>query len=227
MACHYSQAITHTALDLTKQEVRVCITEAQIPDDKDKKPHLYGMVINQGHAEKIRIFAGPNNQIPDPTINELTTLSNDVLASSGLYLKVLIWGARNEPSVQWSGSALAFEKQEPNDRAIANKLINEKALQVAAEEPRSPFDVVNYDKITASNQPDQIARFFEQGENPGLLLTKSTARLQGKTDQGLMVILRVAAELKGIQVSDLINEVMWDAVRSGQLWACQPDNGMP
>ncbi len=120
----------------------------QIPDDKDKKPHLYGMVINQGHAEKIRIFAGPNNQTPDPTINELTTLSNDVLASSGLYLKVLIWGARNEPSVQWSGSALAFEKQEPSDRAIANKLINEKALQVAAEEPRSPFDVVNYNKIT-------------------------------------------------------------------------------
>lgn len=221
MACHHSQAITHTALDLTKQEVRACITEAQ-PDK-----HLYGMVINQGRAEKIRIFAGPNNQAPDKTIQELTNISNDELASSGLYLKVTIWGARNEETVQWSGSALAFEKQELSDQVVANKLITQHALQVAATEPRSPLDVVNDGKITSSNQPDQITAFFQQGENPGLLLTKSTARLQGKTDQGLMVILRVAAELKGVQVADLINEVMWDAVRSGKLWACQPDNGMP
>ncbi len=221
MACHHSQAITHTALDLTKQEVRACITEAQ-PDK-----HLYGMVINQGRAEKIRIFAGPNNQAPDKTIQELTNISNDELASSGLYLKVTIWGARNEETVQWSGSALAFEKQELSDQVVANKLITEHALQVAATEPRSPLDVVSDGKITSSNQPDQITAFFQQGENPGLLLTKSTARLQGKTDQGLMVILRVAAELKGVQVADLINEVMWDAVRSGKLWACQPDNGMP
>ena len=221
MACHHAQAITHTALDLTKQEIRACITEAQ------PGKHLYGMVINQGHAEKIRIFAGPNNQTPDATIQELTSIGNDELASSGLYLKVVVWGARNEETVQWSGSALAFEKQEPSDRMIANKLLNEHALKVAATEPRSPLDVVTNGKITASNQPDQITAFFQQGDNPGLLLTKSTARLQGKTDQGLMVILRVAAELKGVQVSDLINEVMWDAVRSGKLWACQPDNGMP
>ena len=185
------------------------------------------MVLNQGIAEKIRIFPGPNNQTPDPTITELTSLPNDELASSGLYLKVLIWGPRNEETVQWSGSALAFEKQEPNDRTIANRLINQKALQTAATEPRSPFDVVSYNKITASNQPDQISAFFQQGDNPGLLLTKSTARIKKKTDQGLMVILRVAAELKGVPVSDLINDVMWDAVRSGKLWACQPYNGMP
>ena len=224
MACQYSQAITHTALDLTKQEVRVCITEAQAANDK---AHLYGMVINQGHAEKIRIFAGPYNQTPDPTIKALTNICNDDLASSGLYLKVLIDGARNEETVQWSGAALAFDKQDESDRKIANRLINEFALQTAANEPRSPLDVVKDGQIVSSNQPDQIARFFQQGDNPGILLTKSTARLQGKTDQGLMVILRVAAELKGVQVSDLINEVMWDAVKSGQLWGCQPDDGMP
>tara|TARA_R100000406_G_scaffold52193_2_gene35481 strand:- start:264 stop:938 length:675 start_codon:yes stop_codon:yes gene_type:complete len=224
MACHHSRAITHTALDLTKQEVKVHITEAQPNNDK---PHLYGIVVNQGRTEKVRVFPGPLQGKADPTIKDLIQLNDDDLAASGLVLKVVIWGARNEESVHWSGSALAFDKQEPCDRMIALKLIKQHALKVAAAEPRSPLDVVSDGKITASNQPDQITAFFQQGDNPGLLLTKSTARLQGKTDQGLMVILRVAAELKGVQVSDLINDVMWDAVKSGRLWACQPDNGMP
>jgi|TARA_B100000073_G_scaffold339536_1_gene338087 hypothetical protein len=223
MACHHSQAITHTALDLTKQEVQVHITEAQPNSDK---PHLYGMVINQGRTEKVRVFPGPHGTA-DPTIKQLIQLSDESLAASGLVLKVAILGARNEESVQWSGAAIRFEEQTPNDRTIANNLINQHALEVAATEPRSPLDVVSDGKITSSNQPDQITAFFQQGDNPGLLLTKSTARLQGKTDQGLMVILRVAAELKGVQVADLINEVMWDAVKSGKLWGCQPGNGMP
>jgi hypothetical protein len=223
MACHHSQANTHTALDLTKQEVRVCITEAQPNNDK---PHLYGIVLNQGHPEKVRVFPGSNGSA-DSTIRELIQLNDEDLAASNLSLRVVIWGARNEETVQWSGAALAFDKQHPHDQTIANNLINDHALEIAATEPRSPLDVVTEGQIVSSNQPDQIARFFQQGDNPGLLLTKSTARLQGKTDQGLMVVLRVAAELKGVQVSDLINEVMWDAVKSGKLWACQPDNGMP
>tara|TARA_B100000035_G_C20779740_1_gene456349 strand:- start:27 stop:659 length:633 start_codon:yes stop_codon:yes gene_type:complete len=210
-------------LDLTKKEVKVHITEAQPNSDK---PHLYGMVINQGRAEKVRVFPGPHGTA-DPTIKQLIQLNNESLATSGLVLTVAIQGARNEESVQWSGAAIRFEEQTPNDRSIANNLINQHALEVAATEPRSPLDVVSDGKITSSNQPDQITAFFQQGDNPGLLLTKSTARLQGKTDQGLMVILRVAAELKGVQVADLINEVMWDAVKSGKLWGCQPDNGMP
>ena len=184
------------------------------------------MVINQGRTEKVRVFPGPHGTA-DPTIKQLIQLSDESLAASGLVLKVAILGARNEESVQWSGAAIRFEEQTPNDRTIANNLINQHALEVAATEPRSPLDVVSDAKITSSNQPDQITAFFQQGDNPGLLLTKSTARLQGKTDQGLMVILRVAAELKGVQVADLINEVMWDAVKSGKLWGCQPDNGMP
>jgi len=223
LACHHSQANTHIALDLTKQEVRVCITEAQPNNDK---PHLYGIVLNQGHPEKVRVFPGSNGSA-DSTIRELIQISDEDLAASNLFLKVVIRSKRNEEKVQWSGAALAFDKQHPHDQTIANNLINDHALEVAAKEPRSPFDVVTEGQIVSSNQPDQIARFFQQGDNPGLLLTKSTARLQGKTDQGLMVVLRVAAELKGVQVSDLINEVMWDAVKSGKLWACQPDNGMP
>ena len=120
-----------------------------------------------------------------------------------------------------------MDEQNSDDQDLINHLLNEQAKAKALLEPRSPLDVFSESKITASNQPDQITAFFQQGDNPGLLLTKSTGRLQGKTDQGLMVILRVAAELKGVQVSDLINEVMWDAVKSGKLWACQPDNGMP
>jgi|TARA_R100000458_G_scaffold16930_1_gene14676 hypothetical protein len=224
LACHHSQAITHTALDLTKQEVKVHITEAQ---PNNPKPHLYGILVNQGRTEKVRVFPGPLQGTSDPNVKQLIQIPDDVLAKSGLCLKVLIWSVRDEESVHWSGAALPYEQQDPFDKTTLDGLISWQALQVAKTELRSPQDVVSDGKITASNQPDQITAFFQQGDNPGLLLTKSTARLQGKTDQGLMVILRVAAELKGVQVSDLINEVMWDAVRSGKLWACQPDNGMP
>ena len=223
MACHASQAITHKALDLTKQEVKVHITEAQ---PNNKSPHLYGIVVNQGRTEKVRVFPGPPGA-PDENIKQLTQIPNDVLTKSGLCLWVMVTDIRHEDTVQWSGAALPLEKQEPFDKKTAEGLMSWQALQVAKTELRSPLDVFEDGKITASNQPDQITAFFQQGDNPGLLLTKSTARLQGKTDQGLMVILRVAAELKGVQVSDLINEVMWDAVKSGKLWACQPDNGMP
>lgn len=211
-------------MDLTKQEVKVHITEAQ---PNNPKPHLYGILVNQGRTEKVRVFPGPLQGTSDPNVKQLIQIPDDVLAKSGLCLKVLIWSVRDEESVHWSGAALPYEQQDPFDKTTLDGLISWQALQVAKTELRSPQDVVSDGKITASNQPDQITAFFQQGDNPGLLLTKSTARLQGKTDQGLMVILRVAAELKGVQVSDLINEVMWDAVRSGKLWACQPDNGMP
>lgn len=224
MACHHSRAITHTALDLTKQEVKVHITEAQPNNDK---PHLYGLYLNEGRTEKIRVFPGPLQGTPDSNIKQLIQVQDVDLAKSGLCLKVMIWGMRHEESVHWSGAALPYEQQDPADKGTLDSLISWQVLKDAKTEPRSPLDVVSEGKITSSNTPDQITKFFQQGDNPGLLLTKSTARLQGKTDQGLMVILRVAAELKGVQVSDLINEVMWDAVKSGKLWDCQPDNGMP
>lgn len=211
-------------MDLTKQEIKVHITEAQPNNDK---PHLYGLYLNEGRTEKVRVFPGPLQGAPDPNVKQLIQIPDDVLAKSGLCLKVMIWGIRHEESVHWSGAALPYEQQDSFDRGTLDGLISWQALQVAKTELRSPQDVFSDGKITASNQPDQITAFFQQGDNPGLLLTKSTARLQGKTDQGLMVILRVAAELKGVQVSDLINEVMWDAVKSGRLWACQPVNGMP
>ena len=211
-------------MDLTKQEVKVHITEAQ---PNNPQPHLYGILVNQGRTEKVRVFPGTLQGKPDPIVKQLIKIPDDVLSKSGLCLKVMIWSMREEKSVQWSGAALPYEQQDSYDRSTLDGLVSWQALQVAKTELRSPQDVVSDGKITASNQPDQITAFFQQGDNPGLLLTKSTARLQGKTDQGLMVILRVAAELKGVQVSDLINEVMWDAVKSGKLWACQPDNGMP
>ena len=211
-------------MDLTKQEVKVHITEAQ---PNNPKPHLYGILVNQGRTEKVRVFPGPLQGTPDSNIKQLIQIPDDVLAKSGLCLKVLIWSVRDEESVHWSGAALPYEQQDSFDKGTLDGLISWQALQVAKTELRSPQDVVSEGKITSSNTPDQITKFFQQGDNPGLLLTKSTARLQRKTDQGLMVILRVAAELKGVQVSDLINEVMWDAVRSGKLWDCQLDNGMP
>ena len=42
-----------------------------------------------------------------------------------------------------------------------------------------------------------------------------------------MVFLRVVADKLGVEVCDLINEVMWEAVKSGRIWDCQSDNGMP
>lgn len=229
LACHHSQAITHTALDLKNQTVTIPVTEAN-------KNHLYGVYRNGLHESRVRIFFGPHG-LPDHNLAQLGVISSSAILQSGLRLAVQIKDERTsaEDSVQWSGPALPMKDQDPKDKIIVEHLLTQNGLLLAKEEPRSPSDVVKADnygaeKITSSNQPNQtqlmgIAAY--EGRSPMELLTPSTGRCQGRTDYALMVVLRVVAEQHGCEVCDLINEVMWDAVHTGRVWRCQKDNGMP
>ena len=126
-------------------------------------------------------------------------------------------------------------EQGPEDQKMVEHLLDVHAQQMVDVVPRSPSDVVKADgysteKITSSKQPNQtellgIAAY--EGRTPLELLTPATARCQGKTDSALLVVLRVVAEKLNCEVCDLINEVMWESVKSGRVWRCNPDNGMP
>lgn len=231
MACHAQQATTHKALDLLNQTIELRITETQT---QSTTHHFYGQFLNENVFTKIRIFPGLKDK-PDIQLAGLLKLDSNVINESGLRLKCIISDKFENKKIKWSGRALPITEQNPADQKIIEHLLNIYAQQAINEVPRSPEDVVTAitcvpDKITSSKQPNQaeilgIAAY--EGRNPMELLTPSTARCQGKTDYALMAILRVIASELGCEVCDLINEVMWESVKSGRAWRCQPRNGMP
>ena len=214
-------------MDLTNQTITIPITEAN-------KNHLYGVYRNGSNEAKVRIFFGPHG-LPDHNLAQLGGIPSYAISQSGLSLAVLVKDFRTEDSVQWSGPALPLKDQSPKDKQILEQLLIQNGREIAFEEPRSPQDVVtakqeSFEKITSRNQKNQtelLGMAVYEGRNPYELLTKSTARVEGKTDYPLMVFLRVVADQLEVEVCDLINEIMWKAVKSGQVWDCQTDNGMP
>ena len=218
-------------MDLRNQTVELRITEVQ---QQSPTPHFYGQLLHEGTWHKIRIFPGPRDQ-PDVKIAQLLNLTSHDLADSGLRLKCFISDHFPDRSVKWSGRVVPLIEQGPEDQKMVEHLLDVHAQQMVDVVPRSPSDVVKADgysteKITSSKQPNQtellgIAAY--EGRNPMELLTGATARCQGKTDYALLVVLRVVAEKFDCEVCDLINEVMWESVKSGRVWRCNPDNGMP
>jgi len=201
--------------------------------------HFYGEVLHEGKMHRVRIFAGPVKK-PDLKIAGLFELDSDRIASSGLRLLCEIKDSWPDKSIKWSGPALPISDQSIPTQDMVEYLLEKHAQSSAYTELRSPYDVVTitttepetYDPnvISRTNQPNQIKTLglaAYEGKNPMELLTPSTARVQGKTDYALMCILRVCAEKLNVEVCDLINEVMWDSVRSGRVWACQRGHGMP
>ena len=235
-AGHHTQA-----LELLNQTVEIHITEVQ----PRKTAHFYGFFYNQGMKEKVRVFPGPRNK-PDLKLAELFTLPPNEVEEAGLRLKVYIADKWDDEAVRWSGRAEPMLEQSMVDQDIVEHLLNKHALNTAQTELRSPADVfpsnsltITVDEPKAEPKPEQITSRNQanqaellglavyEGKNPYELLTRSTARVEGKTDYPLMVFLRVVADKLGVEVCDLINEVMWDAVKSGRIWDCQSDNGMP
>ncbi len=218
-------------MDLLNQTIELRITETQT---QSTTHHFYGQFLNENVFTKIRIFPGLKDK-PDIQLAGLLKLDSNVINESGLRLKCIISDQFEHKKIKWSGRALPIAEQNPADQKIIEHLLNIHAQQTINEVPRSPEDVVTAvtcvpDKITSSKQPNQaeilgIAAY--EGRNPMELLTPSTARCQGKTDYALMAILRVIASELGCEVCDLINEVMWESVKSGRAWRCQPRNGMP
>ena len=236
-AGHHTQA-----LDFINQVVEIGICEVQPISDT---PHFYGYIYNGDSREKVRVFPGPMNR-PDLKLAELTKLDSSEMEEAGLRLNVLITHEWKGKKIAWSGHALPITDQSQTDQKIVEHLLNKYALNTALTELRSPADpfpssitTVNADEpkpeqqpqqITKRNQPNQaelLGMAVYEGKNPYELLTRSTARVEGKTDYPLMVFLRVVADKLGLEVCDLINEVMWEAVTSGRIWACQSDNGWP
>jgi len=218
-------------LDLLNQTIELRITETQT---RSSTSHFYGQFLNENTFTKIRIFPGPKDK-PDIQLAELLKIDSDVLNESGLRLKCIISDEFKNKKIQWSGRALPMANQNPADQKIVEHLLDAYAQQTIDEVPRSPEDVVTAigcipGKITSSKQPNQaeiLGMAAYEGRNPKELLTPSTARCQGKTDYALMAILRVIASELDCEVCDLINEVMWESVKSGRAWRCQPRNGMP
>ena len=236
-AGHHTQA-----LDFINQIVEIGICEVQPISDT---PHFYGYIYNGDSREKVRVFPGPMNR-PDLKLAELLKLESSEMEEAGLRLKVLITHEWKGKKVPWSGHALSMAEQSATDQSIVEHLLNKYALNTAQAELRSPADPFPSGSITitadlpkAESKPEQITSRNQanqaellgmavyEGKNPYELLTRSTARVEGKTDYPLMVFLRVVADKLGVEVCDLINEVMWDAVKSGRIWDCQSDNGMP
>lgn len=237
MACHHSQAITHTALEILNSTVEIGISEVQA---KNSSPHFYGYIYN-GHAkEKVRVFPGPQGK-PDLKLAELLKLDASQIEDAGIRLQVLItnhWGENED--VVWTGRAHPMSSQHKVDQQIVDHLLSKQAQATAQVELRSPGDVYSGngqtitidepEQITKRNQPNQaeiLGLAVYEGRNPYELLTRSTARVEGKTDYPLMVFLRVVADKLGVEVCDLINEVMWESVKTGRIWDCQSSNGMP
>ena len=215
---------------------------AQINDIQLRTPqqHFYGTIFNDGTCEKVRVFPGPKG-IPDPQLAQLLKTDAQVLKDSGLRLRIKITNHWPDESPRWTGQASPLSKQDEADQRIVHELLSKHGLTQAATELRSPQDVIEANpappiiankpqKITSRNQKNQtelLGVACYEGKNPYELLTKSTARVEGKTDYPLMVFLRVIADQLGVEVCDLVNAVMWQSVKSGSIWDCQKDNGMP
>tara|TARA_R100001509_G_scaffold108486_1_gene64595 strand:- start:932 stop:1582 length:651 start_codon:yes stop_codon:yes gene_type:complete len=216
-------------LDYTSKTVTVVVDHALSAE----KPQLYGFIFGDPDV-RVRVFPGPQNH-PDPKFVELIGVGTPLLAKASLRLQVRIYGPReNDLRASYSGSALPFLQQHENDQKVIEQLLAQHAQQKALTEQRSPADVFQQQDLPPAEAPQQakdqaaiIDRLFDFGENPGLMLTKTEARLRLKTDRDLIVVLQVAAHKLGVKVPDLCNEIMWEAVRSGRIWDCQTDNGMP
>ena len=189
----------------------------------------YFIGIYQG--ERIRIFSGPQTN-RDPMLSELLRCVIDY-ATIDLHLKALVTSERHGDTIcGWSGPADYFEKQDTYDQELIRSLISENVnspQENALPPVSSPYAPYVEPDLTASRKvlpthaepehKDEIQQYYEN-ENPGLVLTKSQSRVQGKTDRELMIIIRVAAIEKGVQPCDVINEILWKAVRSGSVWDC-------
>jgi len=188
--------------------------------------------------ERIRIFGGTPGTC-DPMLSQLMRCAIDY-SKIDLHLKALVTSERpGDPACGWSGPADYFDKQDPYDQTLINSLVNQSAHAFTGKElppVSSPYAAYVEPEPTASKQlpiteteperKDEIQHYYEN-INPGLVLTKSQARVQGKTDRELMIIIRVAAIQQGVQACDVINDLLWKGVKSGSVWDCQIDTGMP
>ncbi len=181
--------------------------------------------------ERIRIFSGTQGN-RDPMLSQLLRCVIDY-TTVDLHLKALVTSERpGDPICEWSGPSDFFDKQDAYDQELIRSLISQRE-NVAQENPlppvSSPYAPYVEPELPASRKvlatqaepehKDEIQQYYEN-ENPGLVLTKSQSRVQGKTDRELMIIIRVAAIEKGVQPCDVINEILWKAVRSGSVWDC-------
>ena len=189
-------------------------------------------------GKRIRIFSGTQTH-RDPMLAQLLRCAIDY-ATIDLHLKALVTSERlGDPVCEWSGPSDYFEKQEAYDQELIRSLISQKensAQEDSLPPVSSPYAPYIEPELPATRKmlpaqaepehKDEIQQYYEN-ENPGLVLTKSQSRVQGKTDRELMIIIRVAAIEKGVQPCDVINEILWKAVRSGSVWDCQINTGMP
>tara|TARA_R110002020_G_scaffold135621_2_gene302825 strand:- start:3126 stop:3749 length:624 start_codon:yes stop_codon:yes gene_type:complete len=181
--------------------------------------------------ERIRIFSGTQGN-RDPMLSQLLRQVIDY-TTVDLHLKALVTSERpGDPICEWSGPSDFFDKQDAYDQELIRSLISQRE-DVAQENllppVSSPYAPYVEPELPASRKvlpaqaepehKDEIQQYYEN-ENPGLVLTKSQSRVQGKTDRELMIIIRVAAIEKGVQPCDVINEILWKAVRSGSVWDC-------
>lgn len=172
--------------------------------------------------ERIRIFSGTQGN-RDPMLSQLLRCVIDY-RTVDLHLKALVTSERpGDPICEWSGPSDFFDKQDAYDQELIRSLIDQNALPPVSS-PYAPYvepELPAARKIPTpqveAEQKDEIQQYYEN-ENPGLVLTKSQSRVQGKTDRELMIIIRVAAIEKGVQPCDVINEILWKAVRSGSVW---------
>jgi len=188
--------------------------------------------------ERIRIFPGTQTN-KDPIFSQLLRCAVDY-QSIDLHLKALVTSERpGDPHCGWSGPSDYFQKQDLYDQDLINTLISQaenfmpqEAVPIISSpyatyaEPKQPTLIQQPPAETAPEAKDEIQQYYEN-TNPGLVLTKSQSRVQGKTDRELMVIIRVAAIQQGVQACDVINDLLWKGVKSGSVWDCQIDTGMP
>ncbi len=181
--------------------------------------------------ERIRIFSGTQGN-RDPMLSQLLRCVIDY-TTVDLHLKALVTSERpGDPICEWSGPSDFFDKQDVYDQELIRSLISQRenvAQENALPPVSSPYAPYVEPELPASKKvlptqaepehKDEIQQYYEN-ENPGLVLTKSQSRVQGKTDRELMIIIRVAAIEKGVQPCDVINEILWKAVRSGSVWDC-------
>ena len=187
----------------------------------------YFIGIYQG--ERIRIFSGTQGN-RDPMLSQLLRHVIDY-TTVDLHLKALVTSERHgDTACGWSGPSDFFDKQDAYDQELIRSLISQRenvTPENALPPVSSPYAPYVEPELTATRQipfsqvepeqKDEIQQYYEN-ENPGLVLTKSQSRVQGKTDRELMIIIRVAAIEKGVQPCDVINEILWKAVRSGSVW---------
>ena len=115
--------------------------------------------------------------------------------------------------VDYAGSVMRFEEQPQ----ILRDFIQSEAKKCGSSQLLK--EIRNDVAIVKATDIDPIGHWIDN--NPEAVLSKSQQRVRGKTDKDLMTIVNIFAKRKGVKACDVINAVIWNAVRDGSIWKTQ------